>query len=379
MRQHFLDSGRALASFLGIVYHAALIFVSAGWLITAPETHTVPMLRIYTDYINLFRMPLFLFISGYFAAYAVRKYRLKDFTVRRLTRLGIPFAATLLTFGFIEKVYVYKFWDGDLAFLPNTVIPWSPHFQMSHLWFLYYVLVFSFVLYLGLMLLRRYPFKLFNRFRPGGKYADVLFLAGIFGFFAVCGMLFIVTDFDHQLLSFLTIGSYFPYFMLGAVAYLRRDELHGKFFALSRLRFAVLFILLIISYILSARLSGIVPYTNTLLDTLPRYFSLILVLGLLYRLLNKPNRVLTYMSESSYSVYLLHHPVIVVIGYHYVRHFELQSPLLGYVLVLTASVIVTYAIDYLLVRSTRWGKFLFTGAMPVKRKAGAAVPRAMSN
>ena len=379
MRLHYLDSGRALASFLGIVYHAALVFVNVDWMVNAPETHTVPALRIYTDYINLFRMPLFMFISGYFAAYAARKYSLKDFSVRRLTRLGIPFVATLLTFSIIEKIYVYKYWGGDLSFLPYTVMPWSRYFQMSHLWFLYYALVYSFILYIGLMLKKRYPLKIFDRIRLGGKYADVLFLAGIFGIFGFCGMLYIVTRFDLQLVSFLTFGSYFPYFMLGAVAFLRRDELKSKFFELSRSRFVTLFILLIISCILAAQLKGIVPYTNTLLETMPRYFSMILVLGLLYRFLNKPNRVLTYMSESSYSVYLLHHPIIVVIGYYYVNYMLLPSPLLGYLLVLTASIIVTYALDYLIVRNTRLGNMLFTGAVNFKRKSIQTVQRAMTD
>jgi peptidoglycan/LPS O-acetylase OafA/YrhL len=380
MRLHFLDSGRALASFLGLVYHSALMFVNVDWLVNAPDTHTLPALGVYTEYINLFRMPLFMFISGYFAAYAVRKYNLKNFAVRRMTRLGIPFVTTLLTFSFIEKIYAYKYWGGDISFLPKTVIPWSRYFQMSHLWFLHYALVFSFILYFALMLKRRFPLKLFDRLKLGGKYTDVLFLAGIFGIFGICGMLFLVTRFDHQLVSFLTFGSYFPYFMLGALAFLRRDELHGKFFELSRKRFVVLFILLIVSYIPATLFRGIVPYTNTLLDTLPRYFSLILVLGLLYRFLNKPNRVLTYMSESSYTVYLLHQPLIVMVGYYYVKHFLLPSPWLGYLLVLTVSTILTYSLDYLLVRSNRWGKFLYTGVLPFKRRAGVAVQQsAVSN
>lgn len=379
MRKHYLDNGKALASFLGIVYHAGLIFVGAGWLINTSRPYDMPVLRMYTEYLNLFRMPLFLFVSGYFAAYAVRKYNLRDFTVRRLTRLGIPFVATLLTFGMIEKIFVYKFWGGNPAILPNTVIPWSPRFQMSYLWFLYYVLVFSFVLYIGLMLKRRYLSNVFSRIKLRGGYADVLFLGGIVGIFGICGALFVVTGFNHQLVSFLTFGANFPFFMLGAVAFLRQDELKSKFFELSGRRFAALFILLIISYFVSARLSGIIPNTDTLLDLFPRYFSLILVLGLLYKFLNKTNRVLNYMSESSYSVYLLHHPVIVVIGYHYVTYFELQSPVLGYLLVLVASIIVTYALDYLIVRNTRLGKILFTGAVNIKRKPIQAVQRAMTD
>jgi hypothetical protein len=60
LRKHYFDNGKALASFLGIVYHSALVFTGADWLISAPDTHSLPLLQIYTEYINLFRMPLFL-------------------------------------------------------------------------------------------------------------------------------------------------------------------------------------------------------------------------------------------------------------------------------------------------------------------------------
>lgn len=363
MRQHYLDNGKALASLLGIVYHTALIFIGSGWIISVSQTYSLPALRIYTEYINLFRMPLFLFVSGYFAAYAVQKYNLKDFTARRLIRLGVPFVSTLLTFGVIEKIYACRFRGAPLSALTDTITPWSPDFQLSHLWFLYYVILFSFMLYAGLAVKRRYFPHAFHRFRLRRISADVLFLAGISGFLGGCGLLFLMTEVHHELLSLLNIGAYFPYFLLGAVAFLRRDELDSHFFELSGSRFAALFILLIASYILSGQLSDIVPNTDTLLDTFPRYFSLVLVLGLLYRFLNKSNRVLRYMSESSYSVYLLHHPVIVVIGYYYAKYFELPSPVWGYVLVLAASIIVTYGLDYLIIRKTKLGKFLFTGAI----------------
>ncbi len=89
MRKHYFDNGRAIASLLGIVYHSALVFSGTTWLINEDDKHASTYFQIYTNYINLFRMPLFLFISGYFAIYTVKKYNFKDFTVNKLTRLGI--------------------------------------------------------------------------------------------------------------------------------------------------------------------------------------------------------------------------------------------------------------------------------------------------
>lgn len=373
MRKHYFDNGKALASFLGIVYHSALVFAGANWLISAPDS--LPLLQIYTKYINLFRMPLFLFISGYFAAYSVKKYNLRDFTINRLSRLGIPLISTMITFNIIEKLYVYQFQDKDLSSILTVMIPWSTRFQMlSHLWFLYYVLVFSLLLYIGVLLIKKYSsvslVKKFASFKIGrlGNCADAVFLAGSMGLFGVCGVLHVISGFHHELFSLLTFGANLPFFLLGVLTFANWEYLESKFLKLSGARFIVVGLLLIVSYFIAEKISGVIPNSNTLFNMLPRYFSLILVLGLLYRFLNRSNRVLKYMSESSYSVYLLHHPVIVVVSYYCIKHFELPNPMTGYVVVLVLSTIVVYALDFLLIRSTKIGKLLFTGTFGARRK-----------
>lgn len=121
----------------------------------------------------------------------------------------------------------------------------------------------------------------------------------------------------------------------------------------------IISILLIISYVLSNVLNDIIPIS--ILNTLPRYFSLILVLGLLYRFLNRSNRILKYISESSYSVYLIHQPVIIVISYYYIEYINIINSFLGFLIVFIISTIVTYLLDYVLVRNTKLGAYLYTG------------------
>lgn len=361
MRKHYFDNGKAIASFLGIVYHSALVFTGIAWLINVDEQQSLPILQIYTHYINLFRMPLFLFIAGYFAAYSVKKYNFKDFALNKLTRLGIPLISTLLTFNILETLYIFKFNYGNYPLIETLST-----FRLSHLWFLYYVIIFSFLIYICSFFKFYHINSLIKRRLE--KYMDVILIACNIGIFGICGVLFVITGFFHELFSFILIGAYLPYFLLGVLTYLNWEFFENKFFNLTRTRVAVISILLIISYILAGIISDIVPNTDQILNIIPRYFSLILVLGLLYKYLNKSNRFLKYMSESSYPVYLIHQPVIVVVSYYYIEYINLTNPILGYFTVFLFSTIVVYALEYILIRNTKLGAFLFTGNSRLKQK-----------
>ncbi|WP_404405164.1 acyltransferase family protein [Jeotgalibacillus malaysiensis] len=361
MRKHYFDNGKAIASFLGILYHSALVFSGTVWLISVDNKHSIPFLQYFTESISLFRMPLFLFISGYFAALSVRKYNLKNFTLNKLTRLGIPLVATLLTFNIIERIYILKHNNENFTVIDilNALIPWNSQFQLSHLWFLYYVMIFSFLIYFVL------NFKSYsiNRFfiRKAEKYIDTLLIACNVGILGTFGVLFIVTGYFHELINFLAIGTNLPYFLLGVITYQHWDYFKKLFIELSRKRLIIISMLLVFSFVLAKILSDIIPNSNTILYSVPRYFSLILVLGLLYKFLNKSNRFLRYMSESSYSIYLIHQPIIVVVSYYYVTYANFGNPFLGYLVVLLLSTFIVYTTDYLLIRKTKLGLLLFTG------------------
>ena len=370
MRRHYFDNGRAMASFLGIVYHSALVFSGARWLISVSEQQELPSLQIYTDYINLFRMPLFLFISGYFAAYSVKKYDFKKFTLNKLTRLGIPLISTLLTFNILEKIYTFRFnYGGNPSIeILSTFVPWSSDFQLFHLWFLYYVIIFSFLIYIC-SFFKGYNISslIKNKLR---NYIDVILITFSMGIFGLFGIIYIETRFFNELLSFLTIGANLPYFLLGVFMYFNWGYLENKFLNLSRTRTILIFISLIASYIFVDMISDIFsnPNINAILNVLPRYFSLILILGLLYKYFNNSNRFLKYMSDSSYSVYLIHQPIIVVVSYYYVEYVNFKNPILGYCIVFLLSTIIIYFLDYVLIRKTKLGSFLFTGKRSLKHK-----------
>lgn len=360
-RKYYFDNGKALASFLGIIFHSSLVFTSTGWIIGVTENQFIPSLAIYTDYINLFRMPLFLFISGYFAAYSVKKYDFRAFSVNKLTRLGIPLISTFLTFNLLQSLFSKVFYTNNytLGELLGTILPWSKGFSLSHLWYVYYVFIFSFLIYF-LIKKKVSSFSIKNLQIFIYRYIDIFLITFTIGILGIFYMLHKLTGFNHALLSFDYFGAYLPYFIFGVITFNNWSFYSNIFISPTKQRLTVIVVSLISCSLLRYYAGDIIPYLDTILSVIARYLSLILILSLLHKFLNKSNRYLKYMSDSSYVVYLIHQPIIVIVSYFYIKYIEVSSSVLGYLIVLLTSILWIYLTDYL-IRKSKVGTFLYTG------------------
>jgi glucan biosynthesis protein C len=135
-RQHYWDTLRAALMLFGIPYHSALAFQTGGWIVVT--RHHAPALDYVAEAIHLFRMPAFFVVAGYFAALSLTKYPPQSWFRGRLTRLGIPFLASLLTIIPVLDLGCYL-GDHTLAgafvlFGENAVT--SGGFWVRHLWFI---------------------------------------------------------------------------------------------------------------------------------------------------------------------------------------------------------------------------------------------------
>jgi fucose 4-O-acetylase-like acetyltransferase len=95
-RYYALDSVRATAMLLGIVYHSLLFGMMGG---PGPGTSGLgDPSRWLQDWLHSFRMPLFFLISGFFGRMMFEKYSRGEYFRRRWSRIGIPLALGLVTF-----------------------------------------------------------------------------------------------------------------------------------------------------------------------------------------------------------------------------------------------------------------------------------------
>lgn len=88
VRRHDLDAVRAFAMLLGLVLHAGLSFMDAGWVIR--DTSTVPGLDLVIAAIHGARMPVFFLLSGFFTAMMFRRRGTAGMLRHRAVRVAIP-------------------------------------------------------------------------------------------------------------------------------------------------------------------------------------------------------------------------------------------------------------------------------------------------
>jgi glucan biosynthesis protein C len=94
-RKHYLDQLRAFLMFLGIPYHASLIYSSnIDWTVSADETSAI--LTWVFQFTHTFRMPVFMTISGFFALMMIRKQGESVWLKSRFLRLGVPLVSVAL-------------------------------------------------------------------------------------------------------------------------------------------------------------------------------------------------------------------------------------------------------------------------------------------
>jgi peptidoglycan/LPS O-acetylase OafA/YrhL len=145
-RLHALDAVRAFALLLGIVFHAGFSFIPGMppgiWAIVDRSPSTTLSVALFVSHI--FRMSLFFFIAGFFARYMYLRRGARGFWKDRTKRILVPLVAGwLVLFPAIAAVWIWglsKEFAGVLPPAPASA-PRPGAFPLTHLWFLYYLLL----------------------------------------------------------------------------------------------------------------------------------------------------------------------------------------------------------------------------------------------
>ncbi len=158
-RLHALDALRAFALFLGIYFHASLSFMPGldDWVVT--DTSTSAAIWIVSGFSHLFRMSLFFFIAGYFARLVYHRKGLGYFVRDRAKRIGLP----LLMFLPVMIPLLGLIWEWGAQQSHRALVEPPPisvrNFPLTHLWFLYYLLL----MYVAALTGRQLVIKLLDR------------------------------------------------------------------------------------------------------------------------------------------------------------------------------------------------------------------------
>ena len=366
---HDLDAARGVLMVLGIVLHAASLYlVGVEWLVSDPRGDVA--FNYMNATIHFFRMPAFFVVSGFFCRWSLRRYGAGMLFRRRLLRLGLPLLSTALLVNSVQAYYIASrtggVGRGDTVV--QVVTQWLAHGEwVGHLWFLVLLLAYvSLTCAVGAA-----PFVgrvIANAFHsvmqrtPGWLFESgaVLFVLPLlsFGAFAAAKLapgLYLA----YGTLSGFAFFEYLPFFLVGVAM----AESRWLFDVLLRMRWWLLLVA-IIGYALLFRPVSI---TQGLLETAGREYvrQLVIwslsvsVLAAFHRFFQLESKFFAWLAQSAYTIYLFHHLVVIVLGSVL---FSVELPLgLKFALVVIGTFAVTALWHQLLVQPVAILRLLFNG------------------
>jgi len=385
--EHYWDPLRALLMLLGIPYHASLLYSHAlPWDIKDLETS--PVLSALGAALVTFRMPAFFLVAGYFSIMVIGKKGKMRWLRQRFLRLGLPFIVAVLLLGPLQlfMLQLSAIAKGDITVtqmmesLPDLLQP-SEQWIM-HLWFLPALITYSVLLAGLLYLLERPPLAEAKDwfYRVNGRY-PLLFLTAFCIFpvlweWMVYGSGLLAAKSENGLFLIYERASdpyarYLPFFLIGAL--LRRDRALFHRFRQTGMLTGIVASGSIATAV-TLRLQN--PFVNSAMLVLASAIAAVtmsrLLIDLACRYFDRPSPLARGMTDASFTIYLLHHPLIYAFG----TLFILISlpPVFEFAIIVVATTVAAYMLHQAIRRSPL-ALFLFNGIRkpPVANDIGTQV------
>lgn len=386
-RLHALDNFRAFLAIIGIPFHVAfLLFLgfsqskgtNGNHFLMMPAPITYQMLFLTVFYLHTFFMPGFFLLAGLTGHLLYERVHRYRFFKNRLIRIGIPFLCFMLWLipCYIEDACIMAYQQTLLRPEPFTTALlhilqmdyhngslWNYLNDTRDKWFLYYLLWF-YLLTPALLLLKKCDNFLQKIFLGYRVYLSIplasalLLLSGNYWFPVL----------DKSIhLSFTLLAFYSIWYALGWWLWTHKDKIssysrNASWTLTGSIIFYTFYLILYFHFInqhnLPAYWLTIFSYTLSMsLATLPLF-------GIAWRYWNHDSKVLDYISQASYWIYLVKIPILLAIipAIVSLTHAFYMQFLYG-ILICFVLCIISYQ---LLVRHTFIGKIL--GSQPVNRK-----------
>lgn len=310
---------------LGIVLHTAINHTTGPSPLPWRDSQTSPVADLVLIFIHAFRMPVFFVIAGYFVALLVAGRGHKAMLAHRMRRLALPFAIfwpiLIVCTTLLMAVYLHLMAYGtagiDLSLLKGKGSKPASPFNTMHMWFMYYLIWFCILTaVLGTVAKRataRVHQAVHGAFRAlGSRWWGLILLTlplAITGSFYRAGMLSPNGSFIPNLNELVHNG---VFFVFGLFMYRHQDYLFPLFAKKCWRNTVWGFVVFIVA--LGALKSfietpGRIPHIETwiaFLYGLTSWLWSLALIGMFLRYLPHQNRVLRYVSESSYWVFLVH-------------------------------------------------------------------------
>jgi peptidoglycan/LPS O-acetylase OafA/YrhL len=391
-RLHGLDAVRAFALLLGVLYHATMAYLPGPpiWLVEDPHRSLTLSLAFFVP--HMFRMSTFFLIAGFFAHMMVERRGVAGFAKDRAKRILLPLVVgwPFLLAGILGAA-AFGAWLATGHVPPPP--PRDPHgpplaFPLTHLWFLYVLLIF-YAITLGLR-------ALMLRLDRGGRLAALADRAvawtvrnplGLLALaspaavaFCACGpwiaWLGVPTPDSSLLPNIPALTQYLAAFGFGWLLHRQPRLLDGLghrwplSLGVALTATAACLAMLGVAPRLEVAAPGLKTAACAVGYAVGMWSWTFAVIGAGMRFLNRESRARRYVADSSYWIYLMHLPLVILLQALATR---LEAPAeVKMALVLAAALALLLASYELMVRHSFIGAIL--NGRRVQNRPSKALP-----
>lgn len=335
IRRYDIDWLRVIAIGLLLIYHSAIGFQSWGIMIGfISNSNTWESLWTPMSMLNVWRIPFLFYVSGMGVYFAIQNRNLKQLIIERATRIGIPF---LFGMFFIVPIGVFisqYHYHWRFTYTPNP----------GHLWFLGNIFIYVVVLS---------PLFFYLKRNQDGKS-----IAGLRKFISSpWGILLVIAAFVAEVLLvnpnlFEVYAMTWHGFFIGLLAFF-----FGFLFVLSgdsfwRMIFKWRWLFLSVASMFYAyRLYQLPVPAPSFRLAIESNLWVISIFAFGFRYLNQPSKILDYLSQAAYPVYILH-MIFLFLGS--ILIFPLNIPVaFQFILVLLVTGVGCFATYEFVIRRTK--------------------------
>lgn len=390
-RLHALDAVRAGALLLGVAFHATLSFLP-GLQIWVVRDVPSEALGTFFFVAHIFRMAAFFVIAGYFGRMLLHKRGTAGFVRNRATRIALPLT---VFWPIVMTGIVACFIWGAVTQAAGAPLPPPPPppaftastFPLTHLWFLYLLLLF----YAATLAIRGLVSLVDRSEWLRGGIVDramralvatpaaapilaaplALVLATQAVWYARGGIQTPDTGLVPNLAAAVGFGTAFGFGWLLQ----RRHELLGSIQRWWAVNLVAAIALTVACLWLLGDSDGFAPFTGDAKAALAACYALAVwtwtlgVIGAALRFLTRERPAVRYVADASYWIYLMHLPVVMALQ---VWVFTLPLPALAkWGIVTGGAFLILIASYHLLVRHSWLGRWLNGRKLPWRKQAAA--------
>ncbi len=331
----YLDNLRSMAMVLGIFVHVG----------------TLGNFRIYGDVFEIvseyFRMSLFFMLSGYFGALMLERRPARVFLRQRMINLAVPLLTCLVFLNPITLWLIFRY--HNMAEMPDFSIidvfdavtgrikAQGPLIWHLHLWFLFSLIFFVFT-----APLLRYPVQWLAEIPAVRRMGDTVSGGPLLWLITATMVVMVeVAVGVNKLITFASSDfwlvratlSYWPYYLLGMFLYWT-PSIWAKVHRVDAVLvcFSVLGVLLIHRLEIGGVLGSVASLAVKTLVRCTIVFALLVVFS---KLLDRSTRVSTELSDSIYTVYLLHFFIIYFLANLWILFFDMNGAVCWLIVIVT--------------------------------------------